>query len=98
MWYEVNLGNTLQRSTQTHELLTNEQGAMCNELWWLNPNAASHLIFSIGQRHISYAVDNYELKHIKLPKIRSSEQIISLCEMLCSIDKQQMTISSWKYA
>lgn len=96
MWYEVNFGNTLQQGTQAHEQLTNEQGAMCNELRWINPNAAAHLICSIRPRHISYAADNYELKHIKLTKIRSLEQIISLYEMLSSIDKQQMTISSWK--
>lgn len=43
-----------------------------------------------------YVADNYELKHIKLIKNCSLELIISLYEMLRGIDKQQMTIRSWK--
>lgn len=65
---------------------------LSTEVRWINLRPDIHLISSSGLKHSVSAADNDSLKCVKITTIRGLEQTASSHEMLCSVDKQQMTI------
>lgn len=77
---------------KTNKALSTE--ILPDELSRINQNPEIYLIRSSRQRHVSYS--RHYIIHFRITKssVYGSEVTISCYEMLCSVDKQQMTIST----
>lgn len=65
---------------------------LSSEVRLINLRPDIHPISNSGLKHSGSAADNDSLKRVKITTIRGLEQTASSHEMLCSVDKQQMTI------